>query len=79
MITRLKSNYLDKRGVGIRAFGEMCDMRRTRLKQILSGAESPTMKELVSMNAAMGAIEARHQTVLERKASPAPQPVSRRR
>jgi len=61
MLTRIKSEYLDVRGVGIRRFATMTTIRRSRLNQIFAGQKEATVSELVQLNTALNIIETHHQ------------------
>jgi len=60
MISRIKSEYLDNRNVGIRKFSDMTGIRRTRLKNILEGIPDITVDELNKIREAIEIIEQKY-------------------
>ncbi len=62
LLPRLKSDYLDARGVGIRRFATMSKIRRPRLVAILAGTITPTVDELECIHTAFLQIETAYHT-----------------
>ena len=60
ILTRIQSDYLNNRGVGIRAFASATNISRSRLKKIFSGEKIPTEVEFVAINNEINNIERRH-------------------
>lgn len=67
LLTLVKSQYLDARGVGIREFSLMTGIRRTRLSRIFNGTVEATVKEFDHINSAMNKIEEKYLKVKARK------------
>lgn len=72
MLTKLKTEYLDVRKVGIRRFSTMTHITRPRLLQLFSGEVELTQEEHVRINDAINVIEERFQVIKARK-PPAPE------
>lgn len=66
LITLIKSQYLDSRKVGVRAFATSTGIRRSRLNKLFEGKAIATIGELNSINQAMNDIEARYELINER-------------
>lgn len=60
LLPRLKSEYLDHRGIGIRRFSEMTSIRRKRLIALLSGVTTATVIEVEQIDKAITKIEEKH-------------------
>lgn len=67
LLRMFKSNYLDLRGVGIRRFAIMTNIRRSRLQKFFDGHKLPTTEEITRINNAMNIIESQFNTVKERQ------------
>ena len=60
LLTKLKTNYLDSRGVGIRRFAEMCNIKRSRLRLLMLGNTIPTEAEILNITKAINSVELEH-------------------
>jgi hypothetical protein len=67
MVTRIKKEYLDPRGVGVRRFAELTGIRRTRLNRLFTGQEVATVSELDCINRAVNGIEEQHRKLEDRQ------------
>jgi hypothetical protein len=61
MLTRVQSEYLNNRGIGIRRFAAMTNIRRNRLVKLFDGTADATVGELAMIHAALTWIEEMHQ------------------
>ena len=60
VITEVKPQFLDNRGIGVRRFAQMTTINRPRLERLLSGKDIATIKEMLQINDAMTLIDERY-------------------